>query len=83
MNDIDAQKRGNYRCTYCHKDVTTNFRVQCAVCVDFYLCTECFSAGVVLKPHESWHDYKIADCWEMPIFEKGWSINEELTLLDG
>lgn len=80
---LSIGKRKAVRCSYCIRDVTVQFRVHCAVCPDFQLCHDCFTAGVTLNPHDPSHDYKVADCLDIPIFVKDWTVNDELTLLDG
>ena len=50
--------------------------------MDFNLCSDCFSIGAKLFPHEAWHPYKVIECLEYPLFSKDWSIQEELLLLE-
>ena len=49
---------GSYTCNYCGR-VVPNIRIKCAVCVDFDLCIECFSVGVELGEHQSFHAYSL------------------------
>lgn len=38
------KRRGVYECDYCHNDISQVPRIRCAVCTDFDLCLECFTA---------------------------------------
>jgi len=57
--------------------------VHCVECSDFHLCADCFSSGVELNDHKNTHKYKVADCLEIPLFTKDWTVSEELSMLDG
>ena len=76
-------KKQTYNCSYCKRDITLQLRIHCAVCVNYELCGDCFSAGVNHYPHENNHDYRVVDCLDVPIFTKDWTIAEELLLLEG
>ena len=76
-------KNNIYSCNYCNRDITTQFRVCCAVCENYDMCADCFAAGAQKYPHENTHDYRVVDCLDMPLFTKDWTINEELMLLEG
>lgn len=55
----------------------------CAVCVEFDLCLECFSAGVELRGHKYWHSYRVIEPLNFSFFTSDWSANEEQLLLEG
>ena len=89
MNDIKISfiptggKRKLYTCSYCHRDITLQCRIHCAVCPNFELCADCFATGVNLLPHENTHDYRVVDCLDINLFTKDWTFSEELLLLEG
>jgi len=70
-------------CDYCHKDITYTARILCAVCVEFDLCVECFSAGVELRGHKYWHGYRLIEDLRFSFTTPDWSANEEQLLLEG
>lgn len=71
-----------YHCNYCHRDISDNIRIKCAVCADFDLCVECFSVGVEINGHSNEHSYKVMDNLSFPIFHPNWGSDEELLLLE-
>jgi hypothetical protein len=76
------QARLSVKCSFCTR-LIKHFYVQCATCSGIFLCADCFSAKVVLPPHDSSHPYYVARCLERNVFEKDWTLKEELMLLDG
>jgi transcriptional adapter 2-alpha len=76
-------KKLNVSCRYCKRDIAQQCRIRCAVCPDFELCHDCFSAGVSFAPHEASHAYRVVDCLDFPMFSKDWFVSEELLLLEG
>lgn len=70
-------------CDYCHKDITNTARILCAVCVEFDLCVECFSAGVELRGHKYWHNYRLVEDLRFSFLTPDWTANEEQLLLEG
>jgi transcriptional adapter 2-alpha len=78
-----------FSCCSCQKDITTQFRLRCAECVETVdLCADCFSVGVtalsVSCDHKASHNYRIVDCLDIPsVFNPDWSVAEELLLLEG
>ncbi len=71
------------KCRYCNRSYARSFAIECAECSNFFLCGDCFSAGVELGAHKNNHKYKVADCLEFPLFVKDWTVAEELALLEG
>ena len=46
-NDIiltSSKRRGVYECDFCHCDISQLPRIRCAVCKDFDMCLDCFTA---------------------------------------
>jgi hypothetical protein len=78
-----ASNNSKVNCKYCLRDITRSFTVECAECENFFLCGDCFSSGVEIFSHKNNHKYKILDCLEIPLFVKDWTVNEELSLLEG
>ena len=70
-------------CDYCRRDLTNIVRIKCAICSDFDLCVECFTAGAELSPHKRDHDYRVMDNLSFPIFAEDWGADDELLLLEG
>jgi hypothetical protein len=64
-----------YHCNYCQKDISNVARIKCAVCADFDLCLECFSAGVEITPHKNYHAYRVVDNLSFPIFHPDWGVS--------
>jgi hypothetical protein len=76
------QARVCVKCTFCTK-IIKQFYVQCARCSNLFLCADCFTAGVIIPPHDNSHPYFIPYCMDKNMFSSDWSIKEELLLLDG
>jgi hypothetical protein len=68
-------RRALYHCNYCHRDISDNIRIKCAVCADFDLCVECFSVGVEVNGHINTHSYKVMDNLSFPIFHPNWGVS--------
>lgn len=78
---MQSSQRTN--CKYCKRDITRTLVIQCAECNEFHLCSDCFCAGVEIEDHRNNHKYRVSDCLEVAIFAKDWTVNEELTILEG
>lgn len=76
-------KKLNQICSYCFRDLSSQFMVHCAECECFQLCSDCFSVGVELSPHKNTHSYRIVDNLDFPVLTKDWTALEELLLLEG
>ena len=74
--------RSLYHCDYCHRDITKQVRVRCAVCEDFDLCVDCFAVGVELDGHSKGHAYSVIEVLDFPVLEDTWSCEDELLLLE-
>ncbi|KDN51429.1 hypothetical protein K437DRAFT_51636 [Tilletiaria anomala UBC 951] len=73
-----------YHCDACGADITLTVRVRCAGgCEDFDLCGSCFCAGIEVRQHKAWHNYRIVEQHAYPIFCDDWGADEELLLIDG
>ena len=72
-----------YTCNYCHRDVSGQTFIKCAVCDDFDLCVDCFSVGAELKPHKNDHSYRVMDNLDYKVLTDDWAADEELLLLEG
>lgn len=81
LNHLE-QARLSIKCAFCTR-LIKQFYVQCSQCANLFLCADCFSAKVVLPPHDSSHSYFVPRCLETNIFSGDWSVREELLLLDG
>jgi len=44
---------------------------------------ECFSAGVELRTHKAWHNYRVIEELDFPLLCPDWTANEEQLLLEG
>jgi transcriptional adapter 2-alpha len=90
MTDVRRQgfiatggKNERHMCSYCERDATGGIRIRCAECPSFELCGDCFASGVELYPHKNTHKYRVVDCLAFPVFDKAWTADEELLLLEG
>ncbi len=72
-----------FHCNYCGRDLSLQIRARCAVCPDYDSCLDCFSVGASLSPHEPSHAYRLVEVVHAPIFQVGWSADEEDKLLEG
>eukprot|EP00917_Polyrhabdina_sp_WS-2016_P005109 GHVP01011623.1.p1 GENE.GHVP01011623.1~~GHVP01011623.1.p1 ORF type:complete len:559 (+),score=130.14 GHVP01011623.1:75-1679(+) len=72
-----------YHCDPCGKDISTAIRVRCATCLDFDLCVDCFTSGNESKDHKKDHPYIPVGRHAFPLFNKSWTADEELALLEG
>jgi hypothetical protein len=70
-----ATPRALYHCNYCHRDISDNIRIKCAVCADFDLCVECFSVGVEINGHTNGHAYRVVDNLSFPILHPAWGVS--------
>ncbi|CAG8583709.1 4768_t:CDS:2, partial [Diversispora eburnea] len=71
------------RCNACHANIGNTVRINCAICLDFYLCVTCFTSGEELEKHKSWHDYKVLEQYSFPLFNEDWGADEEELLIEG
>lgn len=74
---------GKFHCDVCSSDCTRRIRISCAECQDYDLCVPCFAAGKVSGKHEPWHDYRVIEQHQYPVFDKDWGADEELFLIEG
>ncbi|KAJ3269214.1 Transcriptional adapter ada2 [Borealophlyctis nickersoniae] len=84
-DDSDIQEFGQeYHCDGCSKDISHVVRVRCAVCTEFDLCVECFSAGAEPNDtHKKDHPYRVMEILDFPLFEEDWGADEELAFVEG
>lgn len=71
-------------CAFCARDISRHTRVACAECHSPRVehCIDCFSVGAALLPHRPSHDYIITQEATVPVFQHGWTADEERRLLD-
>ncbi|KAG0676785.1 Transcriptional adapter ada2 [Pichia californica] len=74
---------GKFHCDVCSSDCTRRIRITCAECQDYDLCVPCFAAGKSSGKHKPWHDYKVIEQHQYPIFDEDWGADEELLLIEG
>lgn len=74
---------GKFHCDVCSSDCTRRIRITCAECQDYDLCVPCFAAGKSSGKHKPWHDYKVVEQHQYPIFDEDWGADEELLLIEG
>jgi transcriptional adapter 2-alpha len=74
---------GKFHCDVCSSDCTRRIRISCAECQDYDLCVPCFAAGKSSGKHKPWHDYKVIEQHQYPIFDEDWGADEELLLIEG
>lgn len=85
-------------CDFCQVDISSYMYIRCEECPGISLCLHCFAEGRELEQnplkglssaregkfrHRKSHAYRIIDHVVQPIFEKDWSADEELLLLEG
>lgn len=74
---------GKFHCDVCSSDCTRRIRISCAECTDYDLCVPCFSSGKSSGQHKPWHDYRVIEQHQYPIFDEDWGADEELLLIEG
>lgn len=79
----EAENTSRFHCDFCGRDLSSTVRVRCAECPDYDSCLECFSVGAALNPHKPDHAYRLIEVVHTPIFQVGWSADEEEKLLEG
>lgn len=79
----ENEKQYRFHCDYCAKDLSFTVRARCAVCPDYDSCLDCFSVGAALYPHRPEHAYRLVEVVHTPIYQEGWSADEEEKLLEG
>ena len=67
-------------CSVCHRDISNEIYVKCSRCADFNQCLECFSIGAEAQNHLKTHPFVILEPVIQPIFQKGWSSEQEILL---
>jgi transcriptional adapter 2-alpha len=68
-------------CSTCHRDITDEVYVKCARCAGFDQCLECFSVGAEAHTHFRTHPFLVLEPSLPPLFQEGWSSDEEIHLL--
>lgn len=79
----ENERQSRFHCDYCGKDLSFSVRARCAVCPDYDSCLDCFSVGAALLPHRAEHAYRLVEVVHAPIYQEGWSVDEEEKLLEG
>lgn len=79
----EPQTTSRFHCDYCARDLSSAIRARCTVCPDYDSCLDCFSVGAALKPHEASHSYRLIEVVQTPVFQVGWSAEEEEKMLEG
>lgn len=79
----EAERQSRFHCDFCNRDLSHSIRARCAVCPDYDSCLDCFSVGAALKPHKPEHAYRLIQVVHTPIFQVGWSADEEEKMLEG
>lgn len=79
----ETENTSRFHCDFCGRDLSSAIRARCAVCPDYDSCLDCFSVGAALKPHQPEHSYRLIEVVHTPIFQIGWSADEEDKLLEG
>lgn len=79
----EHQNTSRFHCDFCGRDLSFAIRARCAVCADYDSCLDCFSVGAALYPHKPEHAYRLIEVVHTPIFQQGWSADEEDKLLEG
>lgn len=69
-------------CDYCFRNTTTETYFRCEDC-RFDACPECFFTSIETEEHKSTHNFRIVSNLSKPLFCDGWTLLEELLLLDG
>lgn len=80
-----ANAAGATCCAYCAVPLAQRARVVCAVCLPAWSvssCVDCFSVGAAWAPHHASHAYVLVEEVTAPVFQEGWSAEEEWRLLD-
>lgn len=75
--------QSRFHCNYCGRDLSSQIRARCAVCLDYDSCLDCFSVGASLMPHQPGHAYRLIEVVHAPVYQVGWSADEEDKLLEG
>ncbi|KAJ3122031.1 RNA-dependent RNA polymerase [Nowakowskiella sp. JEL0407] len=76
-----------YTCDGCKLDITKVVKISCVDCTDSQVdfCVDCFCSGVepAESPHKRTHSYRVLEILNYPLFEKNWSADEEMMLIEG
>lgn len=72
-----------FHCDICSADATRRVRIRCAECEDYDLCVPCFAEGKSSGSHKPWHNYRVIEQHQYPIFDEDWGADEELMLIEG
>ncbi|KAJ3409891.1 Transcriptional adapter ada2 [Chytridiales sp. JEL 0842] len=82
----DDDFTNKYHCDACEKDISNVVRITCAECknedMELDLCVDCFAAGTEVKGHKRTHKYMVKEALDYPLFDKEWTAQEELQLVD-
>ncbi|GMM47921.1 chromatin-binding transcription regulator [Pichia kluyveri] len=74
---------GQFHCDVCSSDCTRRVRISCAECQDYDLCVPCFANGKSSGKHKPFHNYRVIEQHQYPIFDEDWGADEELLLIEG
>lgn len=69
-------------CMTCHRDISEEVYIKCTRCAGFNQCLECFSVGYEAQLHLRTHPFVVMEPFVQPVFQKGWTAEEEITFLD-
>jgi transcriptional adapter 2-alpha len=70
-------------CSICHRLLGDEVFTQCTVCRGLVQCLWCFSNGAATATHSPFHPYILIETSPPPIFESGWSTEEDLLVVAG
>ena len=83
QDDPSKHQSANIRtCATCHRDISDEIYVKCARCPGFNQCLECFSVGAEAQTHLRTHPFVLLEPLLQPIFQKGWSAEQEILFLN-
>ena len=68
-------------CSSCHRLIVDEVYIRCIKCRDFQQCLQCFSRGLQCEQHIRTHPFVLISKEKKEIYEKGWTIDNEICLL--
>ena len=68
-------------CATCHRLIGDEYYISCTKCENYHQCLNCFSVGAQNNKHLKTHPFVLLTRGNKVIYEKGWTLFEEISLL--
>ena len=80
VNDLSKPISTNV-CATCHRLIGDEYYISCTKCENYHQCLNCFSIGSQNNKHLKTHPFVLLTKCNKQVYEKGWTLFEEISLL--